>query len=64
MYIGSTVNVLSRQLRFVDYGNDFTKKRLGYKKERSEHTRLIGSCGVPLTRFALVLACENLYSGC
>jgi len=33
-YIGSTVNILSRQLNFVDYGDDFTRKKISNKKER------------------------------
>lgn len=35
LYIGSTINVLSRQLNFVDYGDEYTKTRLSRKKERS-----------------------------
>ena len=34
LYIGSSVNVLSRQLTFVDYGDCFTEKRLGHKTQR------------------------------
>ncbi|KAJ8310840.1 hypothetical protein KUTeg_012705 [Tegillarca granosa] len=35
LYIGSTVNILSRQLNFVDYGDDYTRSRLSHKKERT-----------------------------
>lgn len=35
LYIGNTVNVLSRQMNFVDYGDDFTRARLSHKKERT-----------------------------
>lgn len=34
LYIGNTVNILSRQMNFVDYGDDFTRARLSHKKER------------------------------
>ena len=34
LYIGSTVNILARQLNFVDYGDDFTRRQLSSKKER------------------------------
>uniref|UniRef100_A0A1I8GTJ9 Nucleoside diphosphate kinase n=1 Tax=Macrostomum lignano TaxID=282301 RepID=A0A1I8GTJ9_9PLAT len=35
LFIGNTVNVLSRQLTFIDYGDDFTKRRLGQRTERT-----------------------------
>jgi len=35
LFLGSSVNILGRQLTLVDYANDFTRKRLGYKAERS-----------------------------
>uniref|UniRef100_A0A1I8GRI3 Nucleoside diphosphate kinase n=1 Tax=Macrostomum lignano TaxID=282301 RepID=A0A1I8GRI3_9PLAT len=35
LFIGNTVNVLSRQLTFTDYGDDFTKRRLGQRTERT-----------------------------
>jgi len=35
MYIGSTMNIMSRQLNFVDYANEYTRTRLGTKKERT-----------------------------
>lgn len=34
LYIGSTINLFSRQLTFVDYGDDFTRNRLTMKKEK------------------------------
>ena len=34
LYIGSTVNVLSRQLSFVDYGDDYTRNKLSKQTER------------------------------
>lgn len=34
LYIGSTVNVLSRQLTFVDFGDDFTRNRVATKTEK------------------------------
>ena len=37
LFLGSSVNILGRQLTLVDYANDFTRKRLGYKAERSVH---------------------------
>jgi len=33
LYIGSTINVFSRQLTVTDYGNSYTKKELGLCKE-------------------------------
>ncbi|KAK3095701.1 hypothetical protein FSP39_017831 [Pinctada imbricata] len=35
LYIGNTVNILSRQMNFVDYGDEFTKNRLTHKTERT-----------------------------
>ncbi|XP_033103632.1 nucleoside diphosphate kinase 7-like [Anneissia japonica] len=35
LYVGSTVNVHSRKLTFVDYADDFTRKVLGQQKERT-----------------------------
>ena len=34
LYIGSTLNILSRQLTFVDFGDDFTKQKLSSKTEK------------------------------
>jgi len=34
LFLGSSLNILGRQLTLVDYANDFTRKRLGYKTER------------------------------
>uniref|UniRef100_A0A0B7AGW0 Nucleoside diphosphate kinase n=1 Tax=Arion vulgaris TaxID=1028688 RepID=A0A0B7AGW0_9EUPU len=35
LYIGASVNVLGRQLKIVDYGDDFTKRKLMSKLERT-----------------------------
>ncbi|XP_013415203.1 nucleoside diphosphate kinase 7 [Lingula anatina] len=35
LYIGSTINVHARQLNFVDYGDEYTRKKLSSKKERT-----------------------------
>ncbi|XP_053391011.1 nucleoside diphosphate kinase 7-like [Mercenaria mercenaria] len=35
LYIGATVDLFSRQITFVDYGDDFTKNCLCQQKERS-----------------------------
>ncbi|CAH1782163.1 unnamed protein product [Owenia fusiformis] len=35
LYIGSTINFNSRQLKFVEYGDDYTKQRLSSKKEKT-----------------------------
>ncbi|KAL3848131.1 hypothetical protein ACJMK2_019008 [Sinanodonta woodiana] len=35
LYVGSTINLFSRQLTFVDYGDDFTRNRLTMKKEKT-----------------------------
>ncbi|OWF55446.1 nucleoside diphosphate kinase 7-like [Mizuhopecten yessoensis] len=35
LYIKNTLNVFSRQLTFVDYGDEFTRRRLANKKERT-----------------------------
>ena len=34
LFLGSSVNILGRQLTLVEYANEFTRKRLGYKTER------------------------------
>ena len=34
LYIGATMDLFSRQLNFVDYGDDFTHKKLAPQKER------------------------------
>lgn len=41
LYIGSTVNILSRQLKFVDYGDDYTRTRFSHKKERFVEIKLV-----------------------
>lgn len=35
LYIGNTVNLYSRQLKFVDYGDEYTRKKLSCKKEKT-----------------------------
>ena len=35
LLLGSSINVLGRQLTLVDYANEFTRNRLGYKTEKS-----------------------------
>uniref|UniRef100_A0A674MMV5 Nucleoside diphosphate kinase homolog 7 n=1 Tax=Takifugu rubripes TaxID=31033 RepID=A0A674MMV5_TAKRU len=35
LYIGNRVNVLSRQLNLIDYGDEYTANKLGGKKERT-----------------------------
>lgn len=35
LYVGSTVNILSRQLKFTEYGDEFTRRSLCEKKERT-----------------------------
>lgn len=34
LFIGNRVNVLSRQLSLIDYGDEYTANKLGSKKER------------------------------
>ena len=34
LFIGATVNVHSRQLSFVDYGDEYTRRKLSSKKEK------------------------------
>ena len=34
LYVGSTVTILSRQLKILDYGDEFTKSQLQTKSER------------------------------
>ena len=34
LFIGSSLNVLARQLKVVDYGDDFTARKLSTKTER------------------------------
>ncbi|XP_052784662.1 nucleoside diphosphate kinase 7-like [Mya arenaria] len=35
LYIGATLDLFSRQINFIDYGDDFTKQRLSQQKERT-----------------------------
>jgi len=41
LFLGSSVSVLGRQLTLVDYANEFTRKRLGYKTERSVYVQFM-----------------------
>ena len=34
LYIGSTINILSRQLTFADFGDEFTRQKLSCKTEK------------------------------
>lgn len=34
LFVGNRVNVFSRQLNLIDYGDQFTANKLGSKKER------------------------------
>ena len=34
LYLGASVNVFGRQLKIVDYGDDFTKKNLSNQLEK------------------------------
>jgi len=34
LYLGASVNILGRQLTLVEYANEFTRKRFGFKTER------------------------------
>jgi len=34
LYLGSSINILGRQLTLVEYANEVTRKRLGFKTER------------------------------
>ena len=34
LYLGNSINVLGRLLTIVDYGDDYTRKKLAGKKER------------------------------
>ena len=38
LYVGSTINVLSRQLTFVDFGDEFTRNRVSSRTERQFET--------------------------
>ena len=43
LYIGSTIAIHSRQFKVVNYGDDYTRKALSSKKERSVHHILMRS---------------------
>jgi len=34
LFLGGSVNILGRQLTLVEYANEFTRRRFGFKKER------------------------------
>lgn len=36
LFVGNRVNVFSRQLNLIDYGDQYTANKLGSKKERYE----------------------------
>lgn len=36
LYLGSTISVMSRQLSLVEYGDDYTRRKVGAQKERWE----------------------------
>lgn len=42
LFIGNRVNVFSRQLNLIDYGDEYTANKLGSKKERYDYVK----CGV------------------
>ncbi|KAI0231460.1 Nucleoside diphosphate kinase 7 [Lamellibrachia satsuma] len=35
LYLGSTISVMSRQLSLVEYGDDYTRRKVGAQKERT-----------------------------
>ncbi|KAL4220172.1 Nucleoside diphosphate kinase 7 [Mactra antiquata] len=45
LYIGATIDLFSRQLTFVDYGDDFTRCRLSQQKERTLGIIKPDACG-------------------
>lgn len=44
LYVGSKVTIFSRHLTIVDYGNLYTSRKLGSRKERWEGV-IVESCG-------------------
>jgi len=34
LFLGATVDLFSRQIKFTDYGDEFTRSRLSQQKER------------------------------
>jgi len=34
LYVGATIDLFSRQITFIDYGDEFTRSRLAQQKER------------------------------
>ncbi len=39
LFVGNSVNVFNRQLRFTDYADNFTRAKVGTQKERCDHNR-------------------------
>ena len=48
LFVGNRVNVFSRQLNLIDYGDQFTANKLGSKKERYEWLGCAVSLSYPL----------------
>lgn len=46
LFIGNRVNVFSRQLHLIDYGDQYTANKLGSKKERYDHSSNLHLGGV------------------
>lgn len=44
LYVGSTITVYSRQLKIIDYGDDYTRSRMEAKSERCAQTCAWGRC--------------------
>lgn len=44
LFVGNRVNVFSRQLNLIDYGDQYTANKLGSKKERYDCCRLCDKC--------------------
>lgn len=39
LFVGNRVNVFSRQLNLTDYGDEYTARKVGSKKERYDNVR-------------------------
>ena len=37
LFVGNRVNVFSRQLNLIDYGDEYTARKVGSKKERYDN---------------------------
>lgn len=37
LFVGNRVNVFSRQLNLIEYGDDYTASKVGCKKEKYDH---------------------------